>query len=55
MLDNKDLVLKIWMWFGERFCIYPEVITQLDFIRIFNTLTYKKPQKPAVLTYQEFL
>lgn len=55
MLGMKELVLKIWMWFGERFRIYPDVIPQIEFIRVFNALTYQKQEQPASLSYQEFL
>jgi hypothetical protein len=41
--ENKDFIpLKIWMWLGERFNIYPEVLKLIDYVRIFNVLTHMK-------------
>ena len=35
--DCKDIIpLRIWMWFGERFRIYPEIVKHMDYIRVFK-------------------
>ena len=43
------------MWFGDRFRIYPDIISQIEFIRVFNAITYRSNEIPASLDYVEFL
>ncbi|CAD8181583.1 unnamed protein product [Paramecium octaurelia] len=55
MIDFKQIPLKLWMWFGDRFRIYPDIISQIEFIRVFNAITYRSNEIPASLDYVEFL
>ncbi|CAD8059186.1 unnamed protein product [Paramecium sonneborni] len=55
MIDFKEIPLKLWMWFGDRFRMYPDIITQVDFIRVFNAITYRQNDIQASLDYVEFL
>ncbi|CAK88326.1 unnamed protein product (macronuclear) [Paramecium tetraurelia] len=55
MVDFKEIPLKLWMWFGDRFRMYPDIITQVEFIRVFNAITYRQNDIQASLDYVEFL
>ena len=37
---KENITLKLWMWLGERFRIYPEIINRFEFIRVFKYIDY---------------